>query len=116
MRPLPAAAGFHFCRPGSVSRARNEVSSADARRDRLSAMPLAVAPLTNARREVHMLLPFGQKKVERIVTSFSGARTAAAALNKDAICFCEDIRLRAFFKLRAMSSRLLFSKPCKRNE
>src|ERR1700733_14438304 len=56
MRPTPVAAGFQPCRPGRVSRAVNPSSSAYAKRDRLSAMPLAVANLTNSRRELHMLL------------------------------------------------------------
>src|ERR1700683_575636 len=64
MRPAPVAAGFQPCRPGSVSRAVNPLSSACAKRDKLSAMPLAVANLTNSRREFHMLL-----------TSWSGRRS-----------------------------------------
>src|SRR5688500_16044756 len=56
MRPAPVAAGFQRFRPGSVSRAAKLGSSARAKRDRLSAMPLAVASLTNSRREVLMLL------------------------------------------------------------
>src|ERR1700682_332738 len=56
MRPAPGAAGCQPCRPGSISRAVNPLSSAYAKRDRLSAMPLAVANLTNSRRELLMLL------------------------------------------------------------
>ena len=55
MRPTPVAAGFQLCRPGSVSRAANLGSSAIARRDTLSAMPLAVTDLTNSRREILMV-------------------------------------------------------------
>ena len=55
MRPIPLAAGFQLCRPGSVSRAANPGPSALAKRDRLSAIPLAVTNLTNSRREVLML-------------------------------------------------------------
>src|SRR6516164_5984438 len=57
MRPTPVAAGFHACLPGSVSRAAKSGSSAKAKRDRLSAMPLAVAPFTNSRRDVHIAPP-----------------------------------------------------------
>ena len=68
MRPAPLAAGFQFCRPGSVSRAANVGSAADAKRDRLSAIPLAVTHLTNSRREGRMLSPFGQRCYERVGT------------------------------------------------
>src|SRR6516225_1342572 len=57
MRPTPVAAGFQAPLPGSVSRVANPGSSAKAKRDRLSAMPLAVAPFTNSRREVHIVPP-----------------------------------------------------------
>src|SRR5437660_5908390 len=57
MRPAPVAAGFQRCRPGSVSRAANPGSSAKTRRDRLSAIPLAVTHFTNSRREVRIALP-----------------------------------------------------------
>src|ERR1700710_1460678 len=61
MRPIPVAAGFQPCRPGSVSRAANPGSSAIAKRDTLRAMPLAVTDLTNSRREIligpRLLLP-----------------------------------------------------------
>ena len=57
MRPRPLAAGFQFCRPGSVSCASKSVSVADARRDRLSEMPLAVTHFTNSRREGRMFPP-----------------------------------------------------------
>src|SRR5436189_6304436 len=61
MRPIPVAAGFQACRPGSVSRAANPGSSAIARRDTVRAMPLAVTDLTNSRREIlivpHLSLP-----------------------------------------------------------
>src|ERR1700676_2591424 len=70
IRPLPVAAGFQLCRPGSVSRAANVGSSADAKRDRLSAMPLAVTHLTNSRREGRMLPPLVQRCCERLGTSF----------------------------------------------
>jgi hypothetical protein len=52
MRPTPLAAGFQPCRPGRVSRAVNEASSAIAKGDALNAMPLAVTDLTNSRREI----------------------------------------------------------------
>src|SRR6516162_4565809 len=52
MRPAPLAAGLNFCRPGNVSRALNGTSSADARRETESAMPLDVSNLTKSRREV----------------------------------------------------------------
>src|SRR5213079_980043 len=54
MRPRPLAAGFRFCRHGSVARAGNSAACASSRRDRLSAMPLAVTHLTNSRREGRM--------------------------------------------------------------
>src|SRR5215475_13813198 len=56
MRPIPLAAGFHACRPGKVSRAAKLGSSAIARRDTLRAMPLAVTDVTNARREILIVL------------------------------------------------------------
>src|SRR5713101_5481833 len=56
MRPTPVAAGFQPCRPGSVSRAAKPGSSAIAKRDTLRAIPLAVADLTNSRREICILL------------------------------------------------------------
>src|SRR5262245_3111913 len=52
MRPIPLAAGFQPCRHGSVSRAAKLGSSAIARRDTLSAMPLAITDVTNSRREI----------------------------------------------------------------
>src|SRR5262249_13864746 len=55
MGPTPVAAGFQACLPGSVSRAANPGSSAKAKRDRLSAMPLAVSGVTNARREIFIV-------------------------------------------------------------
>jgi hypothetical protein len=55
MRPAPVAAGFQACLPGSVSRAANPGSSAKAKRDTLSAMPLAVADVMNARREIFIV-------------------------------------------------------------
>src|SRR6516225_3158900 len=58
MRPTPVAAGFQRCRPGSVSRAANLGSSAVATRDRVRTMPLAVADLTNSRREIPMRCTF----------------------------------------------------------
>src|SRR3979490_876576 len=57
MRPAPVAAGFQRPRPGSASRAAKPGSSADAKCDRLSAIPLAVTYLTNSRREGCILLP-----------------------------------------------------------
>src|SRR5215468_9685765 len=60
MRPRPLAAGFQPCRPGNVWRAENAGSSAADRRDRLSAMPLAVTHFTNSRREGRMLPPLAQ--------------------------------------------------------
>ena len=51
----PGSGRVPACRPGSVSRAANPGSLAIARRDTLSAMPLAIANLTNSRREVLML-------------------------------------------------------------
>src|SRR5262249_3127878 len=57
MRPAPLAAGFQRPRPGSVSRSANPGSSAKARRDRLSAMPLAVTHFTNSRRVVGIASP-----------------------------------------------------------
>ena len=69
MRPAPLAAGFQLCRPGSVSRAANVASSADAKRDRLSAIPLAVTHLTNSRREGRMLPPLSVSPYERDATS-----------------------------------------------
>ncbi|KAF0209992.1 MAG: hypothetical protein FD172_2985 [Methylocystaceae bacterium] len=59
IRPAPVAAGFQPCLPGSVSRAANSGSFARARRDRLSAMPLAVTSLANSRREAFTLRPHG---------------------------------------------------------
>src|ERR1700730_15707814 len=56
MRPTPVAAGFQCCGPGRVSRAANPGSSAIAKRDTLRAIPLAVADLTNSRREICILL------------------------------------------------------------
>src|ERR1700722_2720774 len=58
MRPRPLAAGFQFCRPGSVSCASKLASLAVASRDRLSEMPLAVTHFTNSRREGRMFPPF----------------------------------------------------------
>jgi hypothetical protein len=55
MRPTPVAAGFQACLPGSVSRTANPGSSAKAKRDTLSAMPLAVTDVTNARREIFIV-------------------------------------------------------------
>src|SRR5262245_53901337 len=52
MRPAPVAAGFHFSRPGKISRAAKSGCSAKARRDTESAMPLEVSNLTKSRREV----------------------------------------------------------------
>jgi hypothetical protein len=52
----------------NVSRAANVGSAADAKRDRLSAIPLAVTHLTNSRREGRMLSPFGQHCYERVGT------------------------------------------------
>src|ERR1700736_4073759 len=63
MRPAPLAAGFQFCRPGSVSRAANVGSAADAKREKLSAMPLAVTHLTNSRRDGRMLPPLGRRSM-----------------------------------------------------
>src|ERR1700737_1183376 len=63
MRPAPLAAGFQFCRPGSVSRAANVGSAADAKREKLSAMPLAVTHLTNSRRDGRMLPPLGWRSM-----------------------------------------------------
>src|SRR4029077_13237649 len=51
MRPAPVAAGLKFCRPGKVSRAAKSGSSAKARRDTESAMPLEVSNFTKSRRE-----------------------------------------------------------------
>src|ERR1700722_11575433 len=78
MRPAPVAAGFQACRPGSVSRAVNAGSSAQAKRDRLSAMPLAVTDLTNWRREVLMLPLLGQRYYERLDTGYICARQTQA--------------------------------------
>src|SRR5260221_338788 len=54
MRPAPVAAGFQPWR-GMVSSASKLGASANAARDRLSAIPLDVASLTNSRREIPML-------------------------------------------------------------
>src|SRR5262245_9245600 len=56
-RPTPVAAGFHAPLPGSVSRAAKSGSSAEAKRDRLRVMPLAVTHLMNSRRDGCMLMP-----------------------------------------------------------
>src|SRR5262245_28779001 len=61
MRPAPVAAGFQACLPVSVSRAANPGSAAKAKRDRLSAMPLEVAPFTNPRRDVHIAPPLASR-------------------------------------------------------
>src|SRR5215475_11249425 len=66
MRPTLVAAGFQPCRPGSVSRAANSGSSASAKRDRLSAIPLAVTHLTNSRRDGCMLIPRGRRCHRRL--------------------------------------------------
>ena len=58
MRPVPVAAGFQRCRPGSVSRAAKSGCSAIANGEKLSAMPLIVADFTNSRREMCMLPHF----------------------------------------------------------
>src|SRR5262249_37405043 len=55
MRPAPVAAGFQACLPGSVSRVANPGSSAKAKRDTLSAMPLAVTDVMNVRREIFIV-------------------------------------------------------------
>ena len=47
--------------PAASRALRKPASSADASRDRLSAMPLAVTHFTNSRREGRMLLPLGQR-------------------------------------------------------
>jgi hypothetical protein len=52
MRPVPLAAGFHACLPGSVSRDTKSGCSANAKRDTLTAMPLEVSSFTKSRREV----------------------------------------------------------------
>src|ERR1700674_4659070 len=53
MRPPPGvAAGFQLPRPGKVSRVSNAGLPANAARERLSAIPLVVANLTNSRREI----------------------------------------------------------------
>src|SRR5258708_32297001 len=80
MRPIPVAAGFQACRPGSVSRAANSGSSASARRDMLRTMPLAVADLTNSRREILIVprLSLPERLVLRVrhyVQGWDGAST-----------------------------------------
>src|SRR5437660_6377110 len=80
MRPAPVAAGFQRCRPGSVSRAAKLGSSADPKRDRLRAIPLAVTHLTNSRREGRMLPPLVQRCYERVGTSFICVRPTPADL------------------------------------
>src|ERR1700746_252146 len=57
MRPAPVAAGFQLCRPGNVSRAAKSGSSAKAKRETLSAIPLAVSSFTTSRREVFTKSP-----------------------------------------------------------
>src|SRR5215472_3593656 len=61
MRPAAVAAGFQFCRPGSVSRAAKSVTSAKARRDTESAMPLDVSNFTKSRREVFTSVPLAAR-------------------------------------------------------
>src|ERR1700674_1198059 len=60
MRPAPAAAGFQPCRPGNVSRVAKSGTSAAAKRDRPSVIPLAVTHFTNSRRDGRMIPPLGQ--------------------------------------------------------
>ncbi|MGB9057045.1 MAG: hypothetical protein WCC50_00895, partial [Pseudolabrys sp.] len=68
------AAGFQVCGPGKVSRAAKLGSSAIARRDTLSAMPLAVTDVTKSRREILIVLRLS------VSERWSAAFRAGAAL------------------------------------
>src|SRR5437763_17150574 len=70
MRPAPLAAGLNFCWPGNVSRRPNGTSSADARRETESAMPLDVRNLTKSRREV-FTMPLCNKSVSFLLADAS---------------------------------------------
>src|SRR5690242_298150 len=84
MRPTPVAAGFQLCNPGMVSRAANGGSSALARRDTLSAMPLAPADLTNSRREI--LIGPRLSPPEREVGVCSRCRSCAGSVTEAGAC------------------------------
>jgi hypothetical protein len=70
MRPAPRDAGFQFWRPGNNSRVSKLGASAAATRDRLSAMPLEVANVTNRRREI---------SISRYLSSAAGTYCRCAA-------------------------------------